>query len=1660
MTATALDRTLVEMSRRSASAVVARGRIKSRSLNAALLRRLSAAPGEKDSLLADPILECASSWASADVTLDDLAGGLLHPRLVETLDRAESHRLARTIRPWTHQLAAWEAARDGSSVLVSSGTGSGKTECFMVPMLDDLWRSSEQGPLRGVRAIVVYPLNALIESQRNRLGAWTSTLRRRAKFALYNGMTPETRRAVASTLHRAEIGNRRDIRESPPAILVTNVTMLEYLLLRSQDRPILDQSQGLLRWLVLDEAHGYIGAQAAEMALLLRRVRGAFGVEPEEVQLIATSATIGGGSETTEQLSQFAADLAGVDNRQVRVVEGQRADPKLPAPHEDAPLASTDLAGLDPEELWRRLAPHPRVQRLRKQAESGISMRAATETLFGPEASHRREDTIRLLDNASIATNPLSGERLLPMRAHIFHRAQGGIWVCADPACKYRDDELAADGSDWRSGAVWLRQRHRCSCGAPVLELVACDECGTPCLKARMKRGVTDRLVAAHDQSIDEFSVDEEPEAPLDLGTEEEAALPSPAEETVFLASGKDEPEPRWLNLDSGEILDNQPGVEGHWTPVLVHDAAGERTCCAGARTARLAPQRYGPAFFIGTALPEFVRSLGARAKEPGLPLAGRRALTFTDSRQGTARLAAKLQQDAERNLTRAFLYHSVQEQTGPAGEARHEAETKLAKLRMVDADFFASEIEDIEANLRGDPKPVQWEDLKNRLSQHAELEIATEVWGERGEVGRDLADDPRKLAEMFLFRELFRRPRVQNNAETMGLARLAFPDLERAAAAMVPSAFRNAASEAAHWVGLVLAAVDFVFRDSLATRVDDHRILSFVSPRGRRGVGGICKAGLEEPPADSRPWPGPAPHNGKPSRFLRLVYKLTGGDWTRPADQDRAAAVLTQLWTLVCRHAARDAGQGKFQLDYSKAAVARLDRAWLCPVTRRFLGYSPGGRSPYDPNRELVEMQLPRLPAANPGGLTSEVRAENAHWCRQDETVQELRRQGCWTDLHDRAASYVQFVRAQEHSAQIERPVLAHYEGLFEEGRINLLNCSTTMEMGIDIPDVQVVANSNVPPSISNYRQRVGRAGRRGEPWAYGLTFCRDLPLDWIVHDDPVRFLEAELAAPSVRMDSGLLVQRHVNAALLGAFVRTLPEGLQVHTSTGAFLGALRPATEQPSRGQQHSSWFEPESLADQFLDALRGKGLSVELETLVRNTALEDSSANELAERTACQFGKLVKRWRQEYTVLRSRSELASDQAARRALTLRAGRMHGEFLLSDLARRGFTPAYGFPVDVVPFDHLTLPGRGRSGASAARANFGWNQGHPTRTLDVALREYGPGSEVVVDGLVHRSDGVLPAWGTTADMSRLEDLRHFWECATCGAFGLKRDLPDSCTHCDAAITRSKKTLRPAGFLGRRRPHTGYESLGHVPYEPPKISASGGEWTAFPSAPACRWRASHSGQLLTMGSGALGNGYALCLDCGRAQSETRDRLLPRALGKHKPLAPVGEDRLRGKFCTGGFVHPERIQREVLLVHDCRTSVFELQLPPGTSRPPALALAAGLREALVRRLGAEPREVGLTASPTKGPAKDHRISAFVFDRAAGGAGFATRLAEPDWLAHCLRRAARRLDCREDCAAGCPACILRPDLNHEEHIDRPGGLGFAEGLSACLPTPGAQW
>ena len=247
---------------------------------------------------------------------------------------------------YAHQELAIRATEaDDLNVAVATGTGSGKTECFLYPILFDLYRQHLDGRLQepGVRAMVLYPMNALANDQRRRLGEICEDLhvagsRFAPTFGQYIGQTPENKldrsRNAADRgeerLH-GEVIFRDEMRINPPHILLTNYSMLEYLLIRPDDSPLFDGSRGQhWQFIVLDEAHQYRGAKGMEMGMLVRRLKQRLrdGGRQDTFRCIATSATMTSGEDEKERraVAEFAKELFGEPFQSQGVVFGQQAD--------------------------------------------------------------------------------------------------------------------------------------------------------------------------------------------------------------------------------------------------------------------------------------------------------------------------------------------------------------------------------------------------------------------------------------------------------------------------------------------------------------------------------------------------------------------------------------------------------------------------------------------------------------------------------------------------------------------------------------------------------------------------------------------------------------------------------------------------------------------------------------------------------------------------------------------------------------------------------------------------------------------------------------------------------------------------------------------------------------------------------------------------------------------------------------------------------------------------------------------------------------------------------------------------------------------------------------------------------------------------------------
>lgn len=1654
---------LSEIKRRSAEAVVAQSGVSHEGLRRHLRDLLGGDSPANGALLQEPVLEGAHPFVAAKETMSELSGKLLHPDLVTVLDELGSdheYRFPSNRKPFRHQVEAWQllAEPERQSVLVTSGTGSGKTECFLFPILSDLATQArgQREALAGVQAIMLYPLNALIESQRERLSAWTKPFGGKLRYCLFNGDLPPAARESDRRRSPEQVIDRAQLRANPPPLLVTNITMLEYMLVRSEDRPIVDASQGSLKWIVLDEAHSLVGAAAAEVALLLRRVLLAFAVNPKDVHFVATSATIGSGEDLKHELRRFLADVAGLPDSRVHVVEGQRQLPTRPA---GTPfVAGQDIVDVEPSKLYTGLGSDPNIWRLVERLYGG----SVPLSDFDMQAKLYRvspSELIFAMSRAAQTTDEGIEERLAPIRLHAFERAVSGMWSCVNPECP-------AQPSDWEFGRLLPERADQCpSCNAPVLEIVSCTECGETYLEGTEKGVVLSAPL--RNPPRDEFAFDNARESDFASdGTEDgdDAEQPSTDEshlalDRLFATKPTAAARGFWLHRKQGwRVVD---GPADGAVALLSEQHNGPRSCphcspAGGSLSDIMRPLRFGAPFMLGNAAPILLEGVDPAKAQPGekLPSEGRRLLSFTDSRQGTARMAAKLQVESERNFVRSFIYHQVQASMRPVAGADAEIEELKADIDKLQDALLANPLPVLRDVLNekrrklidltsGKTDGVAWTELVDRLAARIETsEWIKAVWQARDE---QLFADGSKVAEFLLLREFARRPRRANSVETLGIACLRHPAVDRLTEAQTPGAFRRRGKALGDWQSYLYAVVTWFIRANGAIAISPY-LQHWVSSKAKL-------TSLVGPDAQTdgdrrlRAWPNGYFRANSRSRAVALLVQGLGLNLDNAEDRSDLDECLHSAWSRISPTFSADPERRVF--DFARTAVAPLIEAFYCPVTRRLLDRAPFGLTPYglgetsDVRRRAVPVSMPRHPAPMLGlASIDDARKATREWIDADAHIAGLRDIGAWTNISDRIALFVQYARSAEHSAQQDGARLRRYEREFKAGKINILNCSTTMEMGVDIGSVSSVMMTNVPPSIANYRQRVGRAGRRGQAVALAFTFCKDRPLDREAFRAPQSFLQRTLSAPKVTLSSRPIVQRHVNAFLLGGFMRE-HAGNVLKMQIGAFFGCpTEPGEPRPPKAERPFQKFI-DWLGKPTTSAVHAEGI----ERLTRSSVLEGDLR--LIEDTRQAISDLSNSFASEWDGLVA---LAKDDALQEAgksrMAVELKRMCGEFLLGSLADRGFLPGHGFPTDVVSF----MPGK-EFKAPQDLPQDGSRQfrtAGPQRSLDLAIRDYAPGSEIVLDGLVHRSAGVTLNWKRPAsdeNIAEIQSLRHFWKCEDCGTSDTRRGgRPGSCDNCGCEQLDSVEFLRPAGFSvdPRTRAHADTEVLSYIPPEDPVVSARDAMWRNLPVPDLGRYRCSREGLVYYSNRGGRGGfGYAVCLQCGRAETDSDNRGIDtpqRALVDHKPL----RYRKGHELCPGNE-KPFSVKRNVALGFEISTDVFELQLQHKLARAGAHALVIALREALAQQLGIDADEMGFAVSQSRNQLGELTISLFLFDRAAGGAGFAVSFER--LVRTVIERAEHILDCKTPgCETGCAACVLTSDApDGKGDLDRTAALRF---------------
>lgn len=1000
---------------------------------------------------------------------------------------------------YRHQEAAIRKVREGRNVVVATGTGSGKTESFLMPILDSLAAEHERGTLGpGVRALLLYPMNALANDQMKRLRSILADTPH-ITFGRYTGDTEnDPRRArdrfeelnPGERLLRNELLSREEMRKTPPNLLLTNYAMLEYLLLRPQDMGLFpSDGDATWRFLVIDEAHVYDGTQGAEIAMLVRRLRDR--VAPDRpLQCITTSATVGADTDPSS-VTEFASRLFGVpfewvpdDPARQDLITAERLQvppgpfwgpltaedylrlAQSPAPDAEV-LALASSHGFTAPDARSALAHENSLVRLKRLLSDGPQPFDTLPARMFPDDSRRREGLVALVAVASAVRGPDSSSAL-SARYHLFLRATEGAFTC-----------LSSSGPH-----VHLARHELCrDCAAPVFELGACKRCGAVHLlgvlesrDGRLRLGPrkadapTSWLVL--DDSLDR--VDEDEEAVADDGGAVDGAEAKLCTQCGVLTTAD---ATRCADPDCGNsALRRVRKLKQHGQELLGCLVCGAR----GAGTVRAFETGADAAGAVITT--SLYQSLPASddPRDVGRPGEGRKLLMFSDSRQAAAYFAPYLE-DSYGRLQRRRLVIQGLESAGAA----------TTEVNVPDARF----------HVRRSADAVQ---VFRRGMSAAEQERVIAPWIMAEAVSMD---DRQSLEGVGLVRVTLRREPGWKPPEP--LLRLGLtPDqawdfvaelvrtLRLQGAVTMPDDVPPNHDIFAPRLGPIYAR--------LSGPEPKRKVLSWLPGRGsNRRVDYATRvlAALGS--------------NADPGVVLNGVWRFltdagTEVDWLASSTRKGLGAV-SQVDHRMLRFALVDAHTPVYQCSTCQR-VAPVSVAGVCPALGCSGELLPLVPPPADVDRDhyraIYRSMLP-VPLA-----------------------------------------------ASEHTAQWRNTEAARIQQDFIRGEINALSCSTTFELGVDVGELQSVMLRNMPPTTANYVQRAGRAGRRAGAAALVVTYAQRRSHDLTQFAAPEAMMTGRIRAPYVPLDNDRIDRRHAHSVALAAFFRWYLEHLHgISRKAGEFF-------------------------------------------------------------------------------------------------------------------------------------------------------------------------------------------------------------------------------------------------------------------------------------------------------------------------------------------------------------------------------------------------------------------------------------------------------------------------------------------------------------------------
>ncbi|MCL4434827.1 MAG: DEAD/DEAH box helicase [Actinobacteria bacterium] len=1463
---------------------------------------------------------------------------------------------------YRHQESAIRKLLDGRNVIVATGTGSGKTECFLFPILQHLMKERAAGTLGepGVRALLLYPMNALANDQMKRLRDLVRVFPD-ITFARFVGETPEDE-GKALDIYRLRFGeepipneliSRERIRACPPHILLTNYAMLEYLLLRPADTRIFDGPTGRhWRFVVLDEIHVYNGAQGAEIAMLLRRVRDRVVCSERGIlRYVGTSATLGRGEEDYRALADFATALFDEETEYLPH-DGRRQDivspVKLPLVAADASWELDDdtldalnevfrdgasaahLAGVvrscggphvetnqdTSSYLGELLATESHVVQLQRRLECGsVDFSQLASELFPGSCAERKLSS--LIDLGVQAQLAVASAPLVPARYHFLVRALEGAFVCRSPLHPPGEPELRLS-----------RHEHCPSCRdnhveSRMFELSVCRKCGASYIVG---------------------TITESGDAVRTLGT----ASPYAADLLYLLIDDTAELEDE--DEDESVVVDDEQAATD----------VDQRVLCTSCGSLT---EGFVPACTCGTNLVKKV--IVAHASHRGEPL--RRCLACSGRSTNSIVSRFLTGQDAPVAAVATSLYQALPPSSDPAQGVKIGEGRKLLSFSdsRQDAAFFAPYFD--RTYSRSVERRLLWHVLSHLMKKEPRFEDLVLPLRCAAEQALVLDPDDGQLqnanrVSSWLMREVLAVDRRQS-LDGVGLAELtvAVP-----LGVQAPPALAALGFTATECIDLARILLDTI-RMQAAVHLPDGVDISdqMFSPRNV-----VTAIRFEQRARNLLAW---MPGHGI-NRRLDYVQKLFKA---RGISED-PRRVLSEIWHrwltapqspwLKVITPRRDAKEGTvFALNHERITfLSNVDgqRALRCDSCRQTWWRS-------------VSSVCPTY------GCQGSLKSVNIDLDHADDHYMRL-----YTDMRPVG------MRVEEHTGQLSAEYAGQLQQQFLDGDLNALSCSTTFELGVDVGEVQAILMRNVPPTPANYVQRAGRAGRRLGAAALVVTFAQRRNHDLHYFENPLALVDGSAVAPILSLENPQIVRRHLHATAFAAFERRHVEsGGQWHRTVGDFF--IQPTGDGDA------------APVDQFIDWLRTRPADLEQalcritpQEIAGNLSLQDWAWVEalVTEDDRVENYGWLARARNEVrqdmsdigaevdqlqTRIRVLTDAGQDAKAKnlvgylQAVLKVRDTLANRRLLDFLAQRVVLPKYGFPVDVVTLDVWRMGDR-----QAAQVDL-------QRDLRLGITDYAPGSRVVADKSLWETVGLrIPAGRALID--------YVWAiCSDCEAFRTRRGKePGNCLTCGSAdVARKGSFITPMfGFVGQRctdKPgDTRPLKAGSSEFHFSDYAVPAPEFESVPLGnKTVEVRFSRQGQITVINSGPREQGFFVCRSCGHAE----------------PVPAYPGRRAAAGSAKGGHKRPSGGQSECTtgmssrhLGHQYLTDVVELRLPVDIgvmsweqARSTIYALLAA-----TRAIGIIPDEVngvlssaGVDASP----------SLILFDAVPGGAGYAKRIAQ---------------------------------------------------------------